>query len=90
VELVCEVEGDLLRLGVLDRGPGIPAAQIEAMFQPFQRLDTSRSPTTGGTGLGLAIVKELARANGWRVTLTARDGGGIQAWLELPHATVAS
>jgi len=89
VELVCEVEGDRLRLGVLDRGPGIPAAQIEAMFQPFQRLDTSRSPTTGGTGLGLAIVKELARANGWRVTLIARDGGGMQAWLDLPHAALA-
>ena len=87
VELVCERTPEGLRLGVLDRGPGIPAAQIEAMFQPFQRLDTSRSPTTGGTGLGLAIVKELARANGWRVTLTPRDGGGMQAWLVVPQAS---
>lgn len=86
VELVCEVATGELRLGVLDRGPGIPAGQIEAMFQPFQRLDTSRSPATGGTGLGLAIVRELARAHGWRITLSAREGGGMQAWLALPPA----
>ena len=55
------------------------------MFQPFQRLDTSRSPATGGTGLGLAIVRELARAHGWRITLSAREGGGMQAWLAIPQ-----
>lgn len=86
VVLVCECTADGLRLGVLDRGPGIPFAQIEAMFQPFQRLDTSRSPATGGTGLGLAIVKELARAHGWQVSLTPREGGGMQAWVVLPQS----
>lgn len=84
VELVCETTAEGLRLGVLDRGPGIPAAQIDAMFQPFQRLDTSRSATTGGTGLGLAIVKELARVHGWQATLAPREGGGMQAWLVIP------
>ena len=84
VELACEEDDQGLRLGVLDRGPGIPAAQIDAMFQPFQRLDTSRSPATGGAGLGLAIVKELARTHGWKVTLESRIGGGMQAWLAVP------
>ena len=83
VELVCETTAEGLRLGVLDRGPGIPAAQIDAMFQPFQRLDTSRSAATGGTGLGLAIVKELARVHGWQATLAPREGGGMQAWLAI-------
>jgi two-component system osmolarity sensor histidine kinase EnvZ len=83
VELVCEQEGGHCRLGVLDRGPGIPADQVEAMFQPFQRLEPSRSPKTGGSGLGLAIVRELARANGWTVSLSARPGGGMQAWLRV-------
>jgi len=83
VELVCEQDGTFCRIGVLDRGPGIPADQVEAMFQPFQRLEPSRSPKTGGSGLGLAIVRELAQANGWRVSLSARSGGGMQAWVVL-------
>ncbi|MDP1606114.1 MAG: ATP-binding protein [Rhodocyclaceae bacterium] len=80
-ELVCEIDGEHCRIGVLDRGPGIPPDQIETMFQPFHRLDPSRSPATGGAGLGLAIVRELARANGWDVRLEARSGGGLAAWL---------
>ena len=84
VELVCEWDAQHCRMGVLDRGPGIASDQIEAMFQPFHRLDPSRSPVTGGSGLGLAIVRELARANGWKITLLPRLGGGLQAWLEIP------
>lgn len=84
VELVCELDAEHCRFGVLDRGPGIAPDQIEAMFQPFHRMDASRSPVTGGSGLGLAIVRELARANKWEMTLQARPGGGLQAWLEMP------
>lgn len=84
IELVCEASPQRCRIGVLDRGPGIPSEQIEAMFQPFQRLETSRSPATGGSGLGLAIVRELARANGWQAQLQPREGGGLAAWLDLP------
>lgn len=80
VELVCEITDGDWRIGVLDRGPGIPPAKIEAMFQPFQRLEPSRSPATGGSGLGLSIVRSLAHANGWRVELLPRDGGGLAAW----------
>ena len=83
VALVARFENKHCHIGVLDRGPGIPPAQREAVFQPFHRLDASRSPATGGSGLGLAIVRELARANGWRVSLTDNPGGGLQAWLEL-------
>jgi two-component system osmolarity sensor histidine kinase EnvZ len=83
VELVCQWEGQGCRIGVLDRGPGIAPDQIEAVFQPFHRLEISRSPATGGSGLGLAIVRELARANDWEVTLTERPGGGLQAWIAL-------
>lgn len=84
VELVASFDKQRCRIGVLDHGPGIPAEQREAVFQPFHRLDASRSPLTGGAGLGLAIVRELARANGWHVELKANPGGGLQAWLELP------
>ncbi|HEX5697896.1 MAG TPA: ATP-binding protein, partial [Rhodoferax sp.] len=75
-----------VRVGVLDRGPGIPPDQLETVFRPFQRLEGSRSPSTGGFGLGLAIVQQLAHANGWIVRLEARDGGGLAAWVELPSA----
>ena len=75
-----------VRIGVLDRGPGIPPDQLETVFRPFQRLEGSRSPATGGFGLGLAIVQQLAHANGWVVRLEEREGGGLAAWVELPSA----
>ncbi len=83
IELVCEAQETSFRVGVLDRGPGIPSDRIATMFEPFQRLEDSRSPQTGGAGLGLAIVRELAKANGWQVTLEPRKGGGLAAWIEL-------
>jgi two-component system, OmpR family, osmolarity sensor histidine kinase EnvZ len=83
IELVCEQKGSHCRVGVLDRGPGIPPEKIESMFQPFHRLEPSRSPDTGGSGLGLAIVRQLAQTHGWQVTLSARPGGGMQAWIDL-------
>jgi two-component system osmolarity sensor histidine kinase EnvZ len=84
IELLCEAAEDgSCVIAVLDRGPGIPADQVEDMFQPFHRRDPSRSPVTGGAGLGLAIVRELARANGWQIDLNPRSGGGLAATLSL-------
>ena len=73
----------MVRIGVLDRGPSIPPDQLEAVFRPFHRVEGSRSPVTGGFGLGLAVVRQLAKANGWRVSLARRDGGGLEAWVAL-------
>jgi two-component system osmolarity sensor histidine kinase EnvZ len=84
LDLVAKLEDGVLHIGVLDRGPGIAAEKIEAMFEPFARLEHSRSPATGGAGLGLAIVRALARANGWTVDLAARAGGGLEAWVHIP------
>jgi len=86
-DVYCTVTDRKCHLGILDRGPGIPVDQIETMFQPFHRLDASRSPVTGGSGLGLAIVRELARANGWEINLSARAGGGLEAWIVIPVST---
>lgn len=52
---------------VIDDGPGIPPEHRERVFQPFFRLDPSRSQLTGGSGLGLAIVQQLCEAHGWRI-----------------------
>jgi len=73
-------------IGVLDRGPGIPEDQIEAVFRPFHRVEPSRNPVTGGAGLGLAIVRQLAQSNGWAVSLENRPGGGLAAWVVLPES----
>jgi two-component system osmolarity sensor histidine kinase EnvZ len=63
---------------VLDRGPGIPEQEREAVFRAFYRLERSRSRDTGGSGLGLAIARQIAIANGIEIRLgTRRDGGTI-------------
>ncbi len=79
--LACE---ETVRLCVLDHGPGIPPEALEAVFEPFHRLEPSRSTATGGSGLGLAIVRQLAELQGWRVFLENRSGGGLAACVELP------
>ena len=84
VSLRAELMEGSCRIGVLDRGPGIPETELEAVFRPFYRLEASRSVSTGGSGLGLAIVRQLAAAQGWTITLQARVGGGLAAWLEIP------
>lgn len=67
-----------------DNGPGIPEDKIEAMFEPFARLEQSRSRETGGTGLGLALAKAIALQHGGRLTLANRPEGGLRATLWLP------
>lgn len=72
-------------LRVLDRGPGIPPSELDAVLRPYVRLEDSRNRGTGGTGLGLAIASELAKALGGRLVLGPRgDGPGLEARVELP------
>jgi signal transduction histidine kinase len=69
-----------------DRGPGIPEASLEAVFEPFYRLETSRNRSTGGTGLGLAICRQLALSMEATLVLRNRSGGGLEAVLTLKGA----
>jgi two-component system osmolarity sensor histidine kinase EnvZ len=78
---------DGFALSVLDRGPGIPSAEIERLKQPFTRLHAARSGP-GGSGLGLAIVERVTRLHGGRFELLPRDGGGLEARVSLPAAAV--
>lgn len=59
IELCAELADNACTIGILDQCPGIPEDQIEALFRPFHRVETSRSPVTGGSGLGLAIVRQV-------------------------------
>ena len=89
VELLLDCAADRVRIVVRDHGPGIPEAQIDKVFRPFYRLEGSRSLATGGTGLGLAIVRQLAETQGWKVALSNRAGGGLDAVLEISTAASA-
>lgn len=73
-----------VRLCVSDRGPGVPDAERERIFEPFYRLP-GHAEQAGGVGLGLSLVRQIARAHKGRVECEARDGGGSRFVLTLPQ-----
>ena len=77
-------EGSEAVLTVDDDGPGIPADRLVEVFEPFVRLEASRSSETGGVGLGLSIARGIARGHGGEITLENRPEGGLRARLRLP------
>jgi signal transduction histidine kinase len=79
-----EQTADTLTLRIQDNGPGMPEAELEHVFEPFYRLEASRSRATGGTGLGLGSARNIARAHGGDVVWRNRAKGGLEAGLSLP------
>jgi signal transduction histidine kinase len=73
-----------LTLRIRDHGPGMPNTELESVFEPFYRLEGSRSRETGGTGLGLSIARNIARMHGGEVRLRNHENGGLEAVLTLP------
>jgi signal transduction histidine kinase len=84
-----ENDHESVRIIVDDDGPGIPEEKIEQAFQPFVRLEGSRSRATGGSGLGLAITRSIVRNHGGEIVLMNRPGGGLRATITLPRARTA-
>ena len=80
------------RVAVLidDRGPGIPEALRERVFDPFFRLEGSRSRDTGGSGLGLAVVRAIVQRHDGTIRLEDRPGGGLRVRVTLPFGTTVS
>jgi signal transduction histidine kinase len=76
---------DGLRITIADAGPGIPPEELEQVFEPFYRLENSRSRDTGGVGLGLSVARDIARAHGGELVLRNRASGGLEAILTLPR-----
>ena len=74
---------------VRDGGPGIAPDQLDAVFDAFFRVETSRSRDTGGTGLGLTIARNIAENHGGTLTLHNHAEGGLEAVLRLPVKTAA-
>lgn len=74
----------IARISVSDQGVGIPARDLERIFERFYRVDQGRSRQTGGTGLGLSIVRHVAQNHGGNVSVVSREGEGSTFILELP------
>jgi signal transduction histidine kinase len=78
-------DGPVVAIRVRDAGPGIPDAELERVFEPFYRLESSRNRDSGGTGLGLSIARDIAQAHGGSLSLRNLAAGGLEAELLLPR-----
>lgn len=84
IEVIAIREGKTILLTVADSGPGVPAADLDKIFDPFYRVDPARDRATGGVGLGLAIVKTCVEACDGTVTCRNRQPTGLAVTLRLP------
>ena len=82
-------DGAETRIVIEDEGPGISQADMERVFEPFVRLEASRSRDTGGSGLGLAIARSIARGHGGDIVLANRTEGGLRVTVVLPGASAS-
>jgi signal transduction histidine kinase len=84
VEVSAGAEGDRAVVRVRDDGPGIPVADLPRLFEPFFRVDRSRSKRTGGYGLGLSLCRRIVEAHGGSLTVENLPGRGSEFTLLLP------
>ncbi len=84
VHITTEARDGTLRVGIHDRGPGIPEAFRPRIFGRFNQADSTTSRQKGGTGLGLAICKRLIEMMDGSIGFDDRPGGGTTFWFELP------
>jgi len=84
VEVEATSSADEALVRVLDRGPGVPDAELSRIFEPFYRTDQSRDHQKGGQGIGLAITTRVTELHGGSVTARNRNGGGLEIDLKLP------
>ena len=87
VEIGARALDDAVEFWVRDWGIGIPARDLDRVFERFYRVDRARSRDTGGTGLGLSIVRHVASNHGGTVSVVSREGEGSTFVLHLPQIT---
>jgi two-component system sensor histidine kinase CpxA len=79
-----------LSISIRDQGPGVPAGELERIFEPFYRVAESRDRDSGGEGIGLAITSQVMKAHGGTARAANRTGGGLEVSLSLPSAALAA
>jgi two-component system OmpR family sensor kinase len=79
-----------LAIVIRDQGPGVPAGELERIFEPFYRVAESRDRDTGGEGIGLAITSQVMKAHGGSARAQNHTGGGLEVSLSLPSAALAA
>ena len=84
VRIMGSAVDDRVSLQIADTGQGIPAGELQAVFQRFYRIDRARTPGEGGLGLGLAIVKHMVQHMGGALALDSREGVGTTVTLSFP------
>ncbi|MEY4136042.1 MAG: hypothetical protein RL205_170, partial [Actinomycetota bacterium] len=84
IAIDCKLADGIVEITVTDQGVGIPASELERIFERFYRVDPARSRVTGGTGLGLAIVKHVCQNHGGECTVWSEVGVGSTFTLRLP------
>lgn len=85
VLVTTKAEDGAVEISVVDQGIGIPAGEIDRIFERFYRVDPARHRSTGGTGLGLSIVKHVAATHGGDVRVWSVEGQGSTFTLTLPQ-----
>jgi signal transduction histidine kinase len=90
VRVRTRIERGEATLHVANPGARIDPASVEGLLEPFRRLESSRSRSTGGYGLGLAVVRAVAQAHGGRIAVLARREGGLEVTVTLPLAPAAA
>jgi two-component system sensor histidine kinase CpxA len=88
IRLQAQAHGDLVSISILDRGPGVPESALPQLFDPFFRVDTSRTRATGGVGLGLTIARTCVEACGGKIAAENQPPNGlcVSIWLSRAQA----
>ena len=89
VEVLAARTGGGLEILIRDHGPGVPAADLQRIFEPFYRVAESRDRDSGGEGIGLAITSQVMKAHGGGAKAVNAPGGGLEVRLSLPETAIA-
>jgi signal transduction histidine kinase len=90
VEMQIARAGSGLEIVIRDHGPGVPAADLERIFEPFYRVAESRDRDSGGEGIGLAITSQVMKAHGGSARAVNANSGGLEVRLSLPGTAIAT
>ena len=85
VEIAIIEREDIVAVTVDDRGPGVPEAALEKLFEPFYRVNEVQNHSLAGSGVGLAIAKRSVSLHGGSIRASNRDGGGLRMEISLPR-----